>query len=222
MNIQETSNKNIGNNIALVRKIKGLTQKELAQKLKISQPAMGNYERGVRAIPATTLNELSIKLNVPIEFITRGIPHNILPKDIHDMDMKSLMLKAAHADNKEEILTRAMGRDDVKRHMLATVLSDNYDVLTSNDPNDDNFKKQLRNLAKNCLNAEQNREVTTTENDFLQVEKNIDLIADVFLSLIVDDYVSNFPAERRELSLPLFKKKLTEFLDEYGYMHLLN
>lgn len=52
-----------------LRKSKKLKQKDIAEKLGISQPAYGNYERGVRQPDIQTLKKLSKIFDVPINYL---------------------------------------------------------------------------------------------------------------------------------------------------------
>ncbi len=58
--------KEIGDNIKKYRKLKNLTQKELAEKAKISKPALVNYETGKRAPTLNALINISIILEIDI------------------------------------------------------------------------------------------------------------------------------------------------------------
>ncbi len=51
--------KTIGENIAKIRNVQGLTQEHLAKYLGVSREQISNYERGVRSISVTELNKLS-------------------------------------------------------------------------------------------------------------------------------------------------------------------
>lgn len=54
----------IGERIARLRKDRGLTQKELADQLNVSQPVVSDYENDVIRIPADVVIQLAAVLNV--------------------------------------------------------------------------------------------------------------------------------------------------------------
>lgn len=57
---------NPGERIRSIRKEKGMTLKDLAQKTNMSEQAISQYERGTRKINVNTLSILAEALNVPI------------------------------------------------------------------------------------------------------------------------------------------------------------
>ncbi len=52
-----------------IRKQKGITQKELAEKLGISPQRLSNYEKGKRRLPADIAILISRELNISVEEI---------------------------------------------------------------------------------------------------------------------------------------------------------
>lgn len=54
-------------NLKRIRKSKGLSQKELAEKLGVSQPSYAQYERGTRNPKIETLNKIAQALNTTVE-----------------------------------------------------------------------------------------------------------------------------------------------------------
>ena len=62
----------LGERIALLRRSRGLSQAELARRLKISPSAMGMYEQGRREPSAQTLVLLSRELQVSTDFLLTG------------------------------------------------------------------------------------------------------------------------------------------------------
>lgn len=59
-------NKVLGERIAKARKVKKMSQAELAQKLGITNQVISNWERGYSPIPATALSSISDILSCPI------------------------------------------------------------------------------------------------------------------------------------------------------------
>jgi transcriptional regulator with XRE-family HTH domain len=76
------SQKEIGKRIARLRKIKGLSQEELARKVKISRPSLAQIEMGNRSVDIMELQNLSITLAFSLDefmsndFIPEGYPEN--------------------------------------------------------------------------------------------------------------------------------------------------
>ena len=62
----------LGERIALLRRIRGLSQAQLANLLKISPSAMGMYEQGRREPPVQILIGLSRALDVSTDFLLTG------------------------------------------------------------------------------------------------------------------------------------------------------
>ena len=62
----------LGERIALLRRTRGLSQSELARRLKISASAMGMYEQGRREPSGQTLVALARELEVTTDFLLTG------------------------------------------------------------------------------------------------------------------------------------------------------
>lgn len=56
----------VAKRIRAFRKLKGLTQQELADKLEVSIAVLGSVERGTRIADARLLMQISQALNIPI------------------------------------------------------------------------------------------------------------------------------------------------------------
>ena len=54
-------------NLKRIRKSKGLSQKELAEKLGVSQPSYAQYERGARNPKVETIRKIANALDIPVE-----------------------------------------------------------------------------------------------------------------------------------------------------------
>lgn len=61
-----TLNKIVGNNIKKLRKENNLTQRQLADCLKLCESSVSKYEKGTTDIPISKLSELSKILNIPV------------------------------------------------------------------------------------------------------------------------------------------------------------
>lgn len=66
----------LGPRIAAARKQAGLSQAELAERLKISPSAMGMYEQGRREPSVQTLVALATELGVSTDYLLMGKPRN--------------------------------------------------------------------------------------------------------------------------------------------------
>ena len=62
----------LGERIALLRRSRGLSQAELARRLKISPSAMGMYEQGRREPAVDTLVAMARELQVSTDFLLTG------------------------------------------------------------------------------------------------------------------------------------------------------
>lgn len=62
----------LGERIGALRRARGLSQAELARRLKISASAMGMYEQGRREPPVQILVALSRELQVSTDFLLTG------------------------------------------------------------------------------------------------------------------------------------------------------
>ena len=62
----------LGERIAALRRIRGLSQAQLAKLLRISPSAMGMYEQGRREPPVQTIIALSQNLTVSTDFLLTG------------------------------------------------------------------------------------------------------------------------------------------------------
>ncbi|MBQ9148581.1 MAG: helix-turn-helix transcriptional regulator [Oscillospiraceae bacterium] len=71
----------IGPRIAALRREAGLSQAELAQRLKVSPSAMGMYEQGRREPGAETLVAIARELGVSTDFLLTGDPRNAVETD---------------------------------------------------------------------------------------------------------------------------------------------
>lgn len=61
-----------GNRIRAYRKLKGMTQKELAERLGISVAVLGAVERGMRQPSSALLRAIADVLQVPVEELIGG------------------------------------------------------------------------------------------------------------------------------------------------------
>lgn len=77
------NNNTIGKLIAELRKEKGMTQKELAEKLNITDRAVSKWERGICCRDISLLEDLSKILDIPI--------HNLISYLVNCDQIKRIM-----------------------------------------------------------------------------------------------------------------------------------
>lgn len=78
----------IGEYIRTHREKKGFTQAQLAEKIKVSENLIGNYERGITAPGRDKLFELSIVLDFSIDSLVKGIEYSnssVFPDEISEL-----------------------------------------------------------------------------------------------------------------------------------------
>jgi transcriptional regulator with XRE-family HTH domain len=66
---EELTYKNIGRRLAEFRKQKGLSQEDLAKRVKISRPSLAQIELGNRSISVLELNKFSIILGISFDHL---------------------------------------------------------------------------------------------------------------------------------------------------------
>ena len=64
----------VGRRIAQARRIVGMSQKKLAEKLGLTYGPIQHYERGRNRICISRLYEISIILQVPVSYFFEGLP----------------------------------------------------------------------------------------------------------------------------------------------------
>ena len=80
----------LGQRIGALRRSKGLSQAELAQRLGISASAMGMYEQGRREPAIQTLVTLSRELGVTTDYLLTGRPDSTADADAVTQTAQSL------------------------------------------------------------------------------------------------------------------------------------
>lgn len=78
----------LGMRIALCRKMRGLSQAELAERLGLSPSAVGMYEQGLRTPSIAILISLAREFDISLHFLITGFPYapnpsidGVLPSD---------------------------------------------------------------------------------------------------------------------------------------------
>lgn len=79
--------KKIGLNIKEQRKTKGLTQKDLAQRINRTESSIRKYEKGLVDIPNKVINEIALALDVPIsDLIDTQTEKDMMMKEVNDIE----------------------------------------------------------------------------------------------------------------------------------------
>jgi transcriptional regulator with XRE-family HTH domain len=73
--------KEIGYRIQIAREEAGLNQKELADRLGLSQSTLSNYEKGKRRLYLSHLQKIAQELNKPPDYFLKPIEKASLPAD---------------------------------------------------------------------------------------------------------------------------------------------
>jgi transcriptional regulator with XRE-family HTH domain len=66
----------LGKKIKQIRKLKALSQEQLALKAEIDRSYMGGIERGERNVTFLTLVKIALCLGCEVADLTKGIPHD--------------------------------------------------------------------------------------------------------------------------------------------------
>jgi transcriptional regulator with XRE-family HTH domain len=90
--------KAFGKRLKMLRKQKGLTQKELAAKLDIGFSQFNKYECGIHIPPAEKLIELSRILNVSLDYLLTG---NEIDTSMHNLRLIERMQKLQDFQEKD-------------------------------------------------------------------------------------------------------------------------
>jgi transcriptional regulator with XRE-family HTH domain len=75
----------IGKRVRRRRRLLGMTQQQLAEAVGIRFQQIQKYECGANRIVASRLFELSVALNVPIEYFFEGIPRELPVQSLPDV-----------------------------------------------------------------------------------------------------------------------------------------
>lgn len=93
-----------GNRVRYFRKLKGLTQEELAKKADIHYTYVGGIERGERNISLETIEKISIALNVPPSVIFHNEDSLFSPNDLNREEILKLHKQLLETRNTKEIM----------------------------------------------------------------------------------------------------------------------
>lgn len=91
----------IGERIARLRKDRGLTQKELAERLDVSQPVVSDYENDVIRIPADVVIRLAAVLKVSSDELL-GLKGNDTTKGIQNRRLNRRLIAIEKLDKRDQ------------------------------------------------------------------------------------------------------------------------
>lgn len=97
--------KEIGNKIKILRKVRGLTQQQLAEKLNVGRATVSNYEIGRRQPRLNELERIAAVLGVGLDYF------GVTPSDITDLIARAKLLfndENISAADKEKIYKEIM------------------------------------------------------------------------------------------------------------------
>ncbi|TSO25698.1 helix-turn-helix transcriptional regulator [Lactobacillus sp. LL6] len=174
-------NNEIGKRIAMIRKVKHLTQAKLGDKIGVSYQIIGKCERGERELTAIELSDIANVLNVPQEFITNGIPESIEKKDFILLDKESLYEKGYQNRAREQAIAYhaelILNLWDIFQYYIP-------EYLYSNGREKENYRR-LKGSLRNVANKIRRNKYVTSDNVDL-VQKLVQQLAETFLFLIID------------------------------------
>ena len=135
-------NMNIGENIKQFRKNKKITQKELAEKIGVTDSAITKYEKGDREPNIETLNKIATALGVTIN---------------------DLVKNEEKASNKNSIGIRFLDMNKLgnEKEQIIKVVEEMYEFI--NAKNDENQLEEFYDLVQASLNLLQIRNFTLQE-----------------------------------------------------------
>ena len=135
-------NMNIGENIKYIRKSKGLTQRELAEKIGVTDSAITRYEKGDREPNIETLNKIATALEVTIN---------------------DLIKNEEKASNKNSIGIRFLDMNKLgnEKEQIIKVVEEMYEFI--NAKNDENQLEEFYDLVQASLNLLPIRNFTLQE-----------------------------------------------------------
>lgn len=204
-------NKNIGQNIARIRKIKGYSQLQIANFIGITQPAFGNYERGEREIPFSVLESLANLFGVPLSFLSQGLPDNVSDDDIKNDSRFKLEILARDGKDLGDLDLQTSGELAVSFRVLNSIFNAYWYRLSFNTNKvpkygATNFTEMLSSQDKQGIDP----------NDVPETLRIIGQTAAVFYSLMYDSKIAGKTVDDSNLPFD-FSEKLSKLLDEEGY-----
>jgi transcriptional regulator with XRE-family HTH domain len=127
----------IGTRIAEVRRLKGLSQVQLAEELGISKPGLANYERGFRVPPASLVADLCEKHAVSAGWLLLG-DGAIFTPDLGQVHERALATAWAY-------LTR--GGDEVQQEHLVRLSAALFQYILAHEQCDEGVVDAMGKLV---------------------------------------------------------------------------
>jgi len=113
----------IGQNIADIRKAKNMTQRDLAEKLGVSQSHIARWETEKSQPRRKALEELADVLEVSVDEILAGGKESLkLALDIEDKELLSLLQELKNLSNKEVEALKTVIRGLLSRSRIESTL----------------------------------------------------------------------------------------------------
>jgi transcriptional regulator with XRE-family HTH domain len=127
----------IGQRLRMRRKLAGLSQEQLAERLGVTFQQVQKYEKGTNRISASRLFDAARLLSVPVSFFFEGLAtsdapsENVIPmtRDEHDL-----------------LLAFRSAREDVRRPLVALVQASREQSERSNPPRTGRLRQSRRPL----------------------------------------------------------------------------
>lgn len=130
------SQKQLGERIAVLRKLKGLSQVDLANNIQISRPSLTQLELGNRAIDILELQKLSMTLGFSLDnFMSDNFNSNLElkeEKEIKPLEIERISVSKLHIDKFKNVLLYILEHCAGKPNVGETVL---YKLLYFSDFN---------------------------------------------------------------------------------------
>lgn len=202
--------KNIGRNIARIRKAKGHSQQQIANFIGVTQPAFGNYERGEREVPLSTLGDLANLFDVPLSFLAQEIPENISDDDIKNNGRLELTALADGGGKVRDHILRLTGELSVSLQTLISI----FDTYWFHIKGTDKVPEPKASLFLQMLSLQSRQNVEP--NDVIKMIYIFRQTAEVFYNLMYEHKIVN-DDDSSNKEKNIFSNKLSELIDEDGY-----
>lgn len=187
------SNSYLGQNLKYLRKLQGITQKELASNLSISHYAYNNWENGLREPDLLSLKKFSIYYGILIDELVNT---EIQSFDLQNISYEKLgEIKALEKSNITTILQENLKRlrtlKDLSRKDISKELNIPYSTYAGwengfRDPNISTLQS-IANYHKINMSNLLNTEILTSEEDTLKLLSRLSHnLYETYMSIPVD------------------------------------
>ena len=143
----EVTTMNIGNNIAVLRKKKGITQEELANELGVSAQAVSKWENNSSCPDVSLLTKIADYFGVSVDALLRAQEDDIVDlaeekeDNVKPDDKKNIVIKVTQQNGKENIIKvpfkfAKLGLNIGNMFGLSKDVSDKIATLAENDMTD--------------------------------------------------------------------------------------